>query len=330
MTTMKRFLTLLTVAGVTAALTYLIVANRFRHEQVDRLRAELARVEAERADLQRELDRANADRNTRPRPDSLALPPSVVFLRQTTAPPAQVESAGPSDPSAAAAPSDVLPGRVGPVALPSAVVPAPVPVWERFVGTTNSLCRIRGTSSRHDWALQSRVIGGFIELDPRLNPAWSGATAAQLLGNHLAAQAEAAVPVWSFTLDRSAGRAFFDEHAVRVSLNESAHPKIEYRLNELVLTPDATNAAGVFICQSRGVLVVAGVTNLVEVPVTLNLQRSLRLVISGSTALRMTDFGIEPPEFRYADTETTIRTGDAVTMSFEWILSHVAPASSRH
>ena len=64
---------------------------------------------------------------------------------------------------------------------------------------------------------------------------------------------------------------------------------------------------------------VAGVTNHIAMPINVARINAQRLKIWGNTALRMTDFNIEPPAPKIA--LGVVKTGDEVKIGFEWVLA---------
>jgi hypothetical protein len=316
---MKRILTLLATIVLTSAFTYLIVSNHFYRERANKLASELARIEAERVRLAEELERATA--NQRGQAPSIASESShgVLLLRQTSAPPSHAESASPSvdaDGIPLASPDRESATSAAP---PPIVVPLPVSTWIGFVGTTGSVCTVSGHSSAGNWEFESQVIGGYLSLDSRLlNPAWAAWTATHPSGSSLAVKAESTVPVWSLRSKRPVGDSVMDQ-AVQTLLSEDSQPKIEYRLSELVLMPSGTNLSRALLCHSTGSLVVAGVTNLLKMPVSIEPLARDRLRIVGLATLRMTDFSITPPFPVIRG--TTITVEDSVKVSFSWMVA---------
>jgi polyisoprenoid-binding protein YceI len=64
-------------------------------------------------------------------------------------------------------------------------------------------------------------------------------------------------------------------------------------------------------------LVVAGVTNALTMPVEVTPLGEGKVKFAATTKLKMTDFKIEPPAPKIA--LGAIKTGDEVTISFEWM-----------
>ena len=75
------------------------------------------------------------------------------------------------------------------------------------------------------------------------------------------------------------------------------------------------NARDAHVAMERNCeLVVAGVCNVIQMPVTVTRVEKDKLKFTGSTAVKMTSFGIQPP------TKLGLfSTGDEVKLSFEWV-----------
>ena len=194
----------------------------------------------------------------------------------------------------------------------------PAPPIQRFAARSGSRVRIEGTSNIHDWQVESAMIGGFLEVGAGF-PVEPGQT---LEPGPVQAQLEAFIMVRSLKSVDKDGRAYSDkmDEIMWESLRSKQYPRIGYRSTELTLK-GATNVNEVlqYEFDSRGDLVVAGVTNEITMPVfVVPLDRG-RVKISGITALKMTSFQIDPP----APTVTLglIKTADDVIVQFDWIVA---------
>jgi polyisoprenoid-binding protein YceI len=98
-------------------------------------------------------------------------------------------------------------------------------------------------------------------------------------------------------------------------MKQTKFPKIEYRLTELTLKETPKSADGPFNFDSKGALTLSGVTNQVSFPVTMT-RADKTMKTTGSTTVKMTSFGIEPPGM-----VVLIKTGDDVKLTFEWVTS---------
>ncbi len=92
--------------------------------------------------------------------------------------------------------------------------------------------------------------------------------------------------------------------------------RIYFALNSLTAAHQAVDNLGPINCVANGSLAVAGITNLVSMPVTLSAVPDGKVQFSGSLRLKMTDFQISPP----APVGTGIQTGDEITLKFLWLV----------
>lgn len=179
---------------------------------------------------------------------------------------------------------------------------------------TGNHVRVEGTSTLHDWAVESRLIGGYVEF------------ASSLLTNQAAASpkgieaaGEIYIPVHALKSVRD-GKPYsnaFDD----VMYAALRYSQIKYRLEALRLVDTRDEQPGRL--EGRGLLEIAGVTNRIVLPVTLQV-RGDTMTFSGEFGLKMTDFGIEPP--KHSPEKGVIQAGDAVKVSFSWSVRRRDPS----
>jgi polyisoprenoid-binding protein YceI len=162
--------------------------------------------------------------------------------------------------------------------------------------------KIDGTSTIHDWTVQGGIIGGSMELDSAFV---SDPTKAQ--PGKIPAKVNVVIPVR--TLKSGNGKM---DTVMYQAMKQQDHPRIEYHLNELTLKETPKAADSPYNFDSKGHLVVAGVTNAVSFPVTMTRSDKV-LKVSGTTKTKMTQFGIKPPTLI-----GILSTGDDVTLKFDW------------
>ena len=179
----------------------------------------------------------------------------------------------------------------------------------RYMPVPNSSkMRMDGTSTIHDWHAETDIIGGFMELDASFADGKATPTA-------IKPKVEVKIPVRS--LKSSGGKrmdAVMQEH-----MKFDQFKMIEYRVLELA--PKAGTAGQ---WDARGTLTVAGVTKTNTMPVTIEKADGAKLKVTGTAAIKMTDFGIKPPAPDIAGV-SLIRTGDDVKLKFEWVTEPKAP-----
>ena len=190
----------------------------------------------------------------------------------------------------------------------------------RFDSQPGSKVRIEGTSSVHDWQIEGKLIGGFLEASARF-PVEPGQAVSP---GKVEAKVEAFIPVRSLKSMEKDGRPYSDamDDIVSEKLLQPTNPRILYRLDELVLKESPKSPDGPYVFDAKGDLVVAGVTNKISMPVNVTPLGNKKLKIAGNTAVKMTDFKILPPAPALA--LGLIKTGDEVKLSFEWMVGQKA------
>jgi polyisoprenoid-binding protein YceI len=166
--------------------------------------------------------------------------------------------------------------------------------------------KIEGTSTIHDWTVESQIISGTMELAEL-----KGVTAGKI-----PAKVQVLIPVRSL----KSGNKLMDDIMYK-AMKFPTVKNIEYRLTELVLKEAPQSPGGPFKCDSTGELTVSGVTNKIAMPVTIDVVDN-QLKTTGSVPVKMTQFGIDPPAPKIGG--GMIKTGDEVKISFEWM---TAPAA---
>ena len=188
----------------------------------------------------------------------------------------------------------------------------------------SSKVRIEGTSSIHDWQVEGKLIGGHLDAGPSF-PLEAGQA---VQPGKVEAKAEAFIPVRSLKSIEKDGRPYSEsmDNIMYEKMLQPVNPRIVYRLSELVLKQPSAGANAPYVFESKGELVVAGITNKITMPVNVTVLGARKVKISGNTAVKMTDFAIKPPAPAVA--LGLIKTGDEVKLSFEWVVwQKPAPAA---
>jgi polyisoprenoid-binding protein YceI len=168
-----------------------------------------------------------------------------------------------------------------------------------------SKVRIEGTSTIHDWHAEGTLIGGSLELDAAF-PLDGSAKPGKV-----AARTEVNIPVRS--LKCSSGAAM--DSVMQTAMNEEKHPRITFKLTELTLKEVKAGEPMKF--DGKGELTVSGTKKEVTLAVLIQPLEGNKLKITGTTPLKMTEFGIQPPAPKAA--LGLIKTGDDVKIIFEWV-----------
>ena len=180
--------------------------------------------------------------------------------------------------------------------------------------------RIDGDSSIHEWYMLGTMIGGSFELPPGVKIDTAKESIEGMKDNFLDAKVQAIVTVRSVHSVAAVGASIMDG-LYQDALREKENPKILYNATALKLK--AGHLAGKpFEFDTRGELSIAGVTNKISMPVTIECVEANKIKITGSVPLKMTDFKVQPPAPNIG--MGAMRCKDGVKISFEWILA--APA----
>ena len=102
------------------------------------------------------------------------------------------------------------------------------------------------------------------------------------------------------------------------NLKAKDDPRIFYRTSELVLKEVPTSKDAPYLFESKGELVVAGVTNQVSIPLKVLPLGEKKVKISGSIPTKMSNFGIKAEKIGLGF--VTFKTADDVKISFDWIV----------
>src|SRR5688572_9489061 len=174
----------------------------------------------------------------------------------------------------------------------------------RYQSVPGSKFKIDGTSTVHDWTVESGIVGGFIEFESEavLDPA-----------KPVNGEVKAKVEVTMGVVNLKSGKKAMDEF-MHETLKVKDHPRIKYVLKEL--KAQSRKAGEPLKFDSKGDLTVAGVTKPIDMVVTL-VPEGNKLKATGSKQLKMTDFGMKPPAPALG--LGLIKTGDDVTVTFEWL-----------
>ncbi len=210
-------------------------------------------------------------------------------------------------------PSNSIPRTAPRLALVAAALFALVAQAQDLVtykAQPNSRMKIDGTSSVHDWTVEGGIIGGSFELDSKF-PTDPEVKTAPPKGK-VNAKVKLSIPVTSL----KSGKNAMDQ-VMQQAMKAEAHPKIEFTLSELVF--DGADDGGHWKFNAKGDLSISGVSKPAAFPVTMERISKVRMRIKGTTKVKMTDHGIQPPAPKIA--LGAITTGDEVTLNWDWIVA---------
>jgi len=167
----------------------------------------------------------------------------------------------------------------------------------------SSSVTIHGTSTLHEWDVKGSTINGSIDANPELSRGMN-AESWKKAGDP-PATVKVVIPVTSIHSESSK----MDSLMLK-ALKAKAFPEVRYEMT------GATPAANSSNVKTMGKLTIAGVTRDVAMDVTATREGDMRYVMTGSSTIKMTDYGIKPPTALLG----TIKSGDVVKVTFRWVV----------
>lgn len=278
-------------------------------------------------------------------PNETAAPVQIATAAPEAAPPAQPISPAPvritNPPPRATAvvtrvatsvpPSteEALPVQTQPILAPTPVPAATMPAAESAIGTAwtpaplryealpdGSEMRMDGESSVHKWSCISKIIAGYFLVEPAWQKDLTLKSVTSLGPGKTPPMCKIKVPVRTLKSQVTGGSIM--DSRMQSELKARIYPTIDYELDEMTIKGKVPPSGTPVTFETKGRLLVCGVTNKVTFPVTMERLRADELLFSGSTKLKMSDLGIKPPRFSVLGVNMT--TGDSITLTWKWHL----------
>jgi len=179
-----------------------------------------------------------------------------------------------------------------------------------------SSLKVDGTSTFHDWEMESHVIGGAIEFAPGVDFDLTKGAITGLKDGKLPATVHANMAV-SALHSKAEHLPEVMDNIMQQHMKAADFPTIRYTVAALSLT-NATPGKP-FEFSATGQLSISGVTNSVTFPVSIEQTDPTHLRVKGQYKMKMTDFKIDPPAPHPLGLPT-MKCGDDITVIFDWIL----------
>ena len=173
--------------------------------------------------------------------------------------------------------------------------------------------KIAGTSTVHDWEVETKLISGNLML-PKGYTLDIGL--AEIPEFEEPAKAEVTITVRSI----KSGKKRMDE-VMWNAMKLVDFPKVTYAISELKPVNEERESGDPLGFASKGKLSVAGEEKEIEMPVTIKPLEEGGFVVHGEITLKMSDFGISPPAPKVA--LGLIKTGDEVDIAFDWAIAKI-------
>ncbi len=279
------------------------------------LQVELQSESSSSAIVKTEARPAANDELTRLRAEVLRLRGQVGLLRnQAPHPPVEPAPSTPASPASEPPASGATQPGAGP-AHPPLLATTVTPLGEtvRYGYRQGTKVTIEGTSTIHDWTVEGSIIGGAFEVESTFVTDRSLKSVPSLRTKGVAPSVDVSIPVRSLKSKYTKMDEIMQE-AMRMKDN----PKILYRCSEMIVKGDVPPSGTPVKFDTKGELVIAGVTNQIDMEVTLERLENETIKFSAAKPLKMTAFRITPPSPSISG--GLIKTGDDVTVRFEWLV----------
>lgn len=197
--------------------------------------------------------------------------------------------------------------------------------WIKYVAKPGCLVSIDGTSTIHDWTTKGAIIGGSFEVEPEFQSDKSLKSVKSLTTKDASPKAQVSIPIKSLKSQATVGSSKMDE-IMQEAMRMKENPQITYTLKEMTVKGAVPDSGTPVKFDTKGNLAVSGVTNAIEMEVTMERLPDDKLKFSGTKVVKMTDHQIKPPAPSILGM-APIKTGDEVTIKFEWLLGLLKPAA---
>lgn len=191
--------------------------------------------------------------------------------------------------------------------------------WIKYAARPGCLVTIDGTSTIHDWTTKGAIIGGSFEVEPEFLTDKSLKSVKSLTTKEANPKVQVKIPVKSLKSQVLLGASKMDE-VMQEAMRMKENPDILYTLKEMVLKGEVPATGSPVKFDTKGDLAISGVTNTIDMEVTLTRVADDRIKFSGSKLIKMTDYKVPPPAPNILGM-SPIKTGDEVTIKFEWLLA---------
>jgi len=172
-------------------------------------------------------------------------------------------------------------------------------------GVSECSIKINGTSTLHDWTSTATDVSGTAQLD----------VTKQTLNGIEALT----VRIKSEAIESEKGRIM--DNKTHKALEADDHKYITYTLAKADIAQQSDQKVTV---RTTGTLTIAGKAKTINMDVT-GIKKNGAIQFTGSKAMKMTDFGIDPPTAMLG----TLKTGDDITIDFSLTLKTNTSDNSR-
>jgi len=172
---------------------------------------------------------------------------------------------------------------------------AGMPAADSYTLSPGYAVNIHGTSNLHDWNESVGTVSGAGTVS------WNNDGSFNLDAVYISMQVTSVKSTEGSIMNNNTYKA----------LKAEACPYIVLKLNESIKSIQAKSGeAGIL---AKATLTIAGVTKAIDMQVKVSMVEKGKLTFEGSQAIKMTDYGIDPPTALFG----TLKTGNDITINFK-------------
>ncbi|WP_458627168.1 YceI family protein [Winogradskyella sp. PC D3.3] len=160
-----------------------------------------------------------------------------------------------------------------------------------ILNNSSSVLEVHGTSSLHDWTLETEKQSGKVVI--------TNAEDLEISSLSFSVEAESL----------KSGKSSMDNNTYK-ALKTDDYKTIDFKLTSVKQVDKLSNQS--FKVSTLGKLTIAGVTKTITLDMTLNIDGT-KVLLSGEKSFEMTDFGVDPPKALLG----TIKTGNTIKIVFK-------------
>ncbi|WP_040756444.1 YceI family protein [Winogradskyella psychrotolerans] len=159
------------------------------------------------------------------------------------------------------------------------------------LNNSSSVLEVHGTSSLHDWTLETEKQSGKVVI--------TNMEELEISSLNFSIEAESL----------KSGKSSMDNNTYK-ALNTDDHKTMDFSLTSLKKVTKLSDQS--FEVSALGKMTISGVTKSITIDMNVKLEGN-KLLLNGEKSFKMTDFGIDPPKALLG----TIKTGDDIKIEFK-------------
>ena len=175
--------------------------------------------------------------------------------------------------------------------------------------------KLDGDSTAHKWHCIGKIIGGSFEVEAAWQKDLSLKSVTCLGAGKTPPKCEISIPVRTLKSQVAVASTTMDNR-MYAELKAKEFPRIDYKLTEMTIKGEVPASGSPVTFDTKGTLVVAGATNKVSFPITMERVGDSGLKFTGVLETKMPALGVTPPEFTIMG--VGLKTAPEIKMTWTW------------